>query len=189
MIPIGNILRTSLKLLPVLAVIGGVTANSANAQAPAKAAFGDKLSFQSADVAYAPSDDKQAFTISLKTAFEATTDKSPVSANTFSVVIPVSGQTIDANLTFQGVVNVSDGGLATLIINVNDTNTVMRYRPGINQSVVVSHRYTASYATELAITIVLVATRDQAHPNGSAFMHFDTIDGDLGTAKSTAKKM
>jgi hypothetical protein len=185
MVPIGNVLRTCLVLLPVLAI----TASSADAQAPAKAAFGDKLSFQSADVAYGPSDDRQAFTINFKTAFEATTDKSPVSANTFSVVIPITGQSIDANLTFQGVVNVSDGGLATLIINVNDTNTVMRYRPGINQSVVVPYRYTATnYSGELAITIVLVAARDQAHPNGSAFMHFDTIDGDLGTAKKRASQ-
>ena len=186
MTSIVNFVRGSALLfsLLLLATIGGGTASSADAQVPSKASFGDKTSFQTSDVGYAVSDDKQAFTISFNSAFEASVDKSPVSTQAFSVVIPVSGQNIDATFTFQGVVLVTEGALATLIININDTNTVMRYRPGFDNSVVVPVRYRAKTASDIRIAIFLLAEHDQAHPNGSASMHFDTIDGNMGSAKA-----
>src|ERR1044071_7383701 len=103
MISFARVLRGSVLLLFLLPGLGGGTASSADAQVPGRATFGDKTTFQSADVAYAPSADGQAFTISLSAPFEVSTDTSQVGTQAFSVVIPVSGQNIDANVTFQGV--------------------------------------------------------------------------------------
>jgi hypothetical protein len=189
MIPLVNALRSSILLFLLLAIFGGGTASSADAQVPNKAAFGDKATFQSQDVAYAASPDGQAFTVNFRSAFEVAVDKSPVATQAFSLVVPVSGTNIDASLSFQGFVAVSEGALATLIITVNDTSTVLRYRPGFNDSVTVQHHYRAKSPGELRIAVFLLAERDQTQANASANMHFDTIDGMMaGANRKPAKK-
>jgi hypothetical protein len=72
MIPLAKIARGSALLFFLLATLGSGTASAADAQVPSKgAAFGDKPSFQSSDLSYAASPDKQSFTITVNPAPEA----------------------------------------------------------------------------------------------------------------------
>jgi hypothetical protein len=197
MIPLEKIARGSALLFFLLATLASGTASAADAQVPSKgAAFGDKPSFQSSDLSYAASPDKQSFTITVNPAPEASVGSPatpngpnpPVATQAFSVVIPVSGQNIDATFAISAFVQVSEGAEATMIIAVNDTDTVMRFPPGTDNGLVVQHRYRAKTASDIRLAIFLLAARDQAHPGASAAMHVDNIDGELGPPQKPGKK-
>jgi hypothetical protein len=182
-----NALRASILLFLLLATIGGGTASSADAQVPSKAAFGDKLTFQSSAASYDVSSDKQAFTMTVNPAIEVSAGNPPVATQAFSAVIPASGRNIDASFAVSAFVRVDEGASATMIIAANDTSTVKRFPSGTNQSVEVVHRYRAGAASDIRLTIFLLAERDQAHPDAAAGIHADNIDGDLGQPKKRGK--
>jgi hypothetical protein len=198
MISIANCVRGSALLFLLLATIGGGTASSADAQVPAKGAgFGDKLIFQSMDgIDYSVSADKQAFTILFTSALEAevgspptpTSPDPPVGTQAFAVVIPVSGQNIDTNFVVTAVVIVNEGAEAALVLAVNDKTTVMRFPPGTDKEVLVQLKYRAKTASDIRLTLFLLAERDQAHPKAGATVHVSAIDTDLALAKQRLKK-
>jgi hypothetical protein len=171
-----------------LPTIGGGSACSADAQLPTSAAFGNKLTFESSAASYDVSADKQAFTMTVNPALEASAGKLPVGMQTFSAVIPVSGWHIDATFVVSAFVSVDEGAGATVIIAANDTSTVTRFAPGTNKGIEVVHRYRTQAASEIRLAVFLLADRDQAHPNASAGIHADNIDGEFGPPKKRGKK-
>ena len=194
MIPVAKIARAlaSLSFLFVMVSGGAVTAN-------AQAKFGDQPSFASASTDnfdYSVSADKQAFTIVFKTAFEATVGNlqnakvtdAPIGTQIFSAVIPVSGGDIDTTFFVTTFVAAEQGAAGTLLFAVNDKNTVMRFPPGDGKEVIVKLNYKAKTASDVRLTLFLLAERDAAHPKASALVHVNAIDTDLALAKQHGNK-
>jgi hypothetical protein len=145
---------------------------------------------------YSLSADKQAFTILFTSALEAevgspptpTSLDPPVGTQAFAVVIPVSGQNIDTNFVVTAVAIVGEGAEAALVLAVNDKTTVMRFPPGIDKEVLVQLKYRAKTASDIRLTLFLLAERDQAHPKTGATVHVSAIDTDLALAQRRLKK-
>jgi hypothetical protein len=198
MVTLANIRRGLTLALFVLVPLGGsAVAADAKIAAAGGATFGDKPAFQSDDnIDYGLSDDKKAFTIAFKTAFEATVGniqnaknpEAPVGTKVFSVVIPVNGKPIDTTFIVTTFVSAEEGASGALLFTVNDKTTVTRFAPGEGREVLVKLNYRARSVSDVRLTLVLLAQRDQAHPKATALVHVTTIDTDAALAKKRSTK-
>jgi hypothetical protein len=181
------------------ALAAGGTAGAGSKMPKSTATFGDKLSFASAgadDIDYFVSDDKLAFTLTFKNALEATvgaiqgsTSTDPIGTKVFSAVIPASGKAIDTTFFVTAFTSAEEGASGTLLLKINDQQTVMRFRPGEGKDTLVKLRYRAKPAGDLRLTLLILAEHDAAHPKATALVHVNTIETDLAAArkKKTAK--
>jgi len=191
-------IKRALTLICFLILPFGGAAIAGKAPAAANGVtFGDKPSFQSADnFDYGLSDDKKAFTITFKTAFEATVGKvqnatateAPVGTNVFTVVLPLSGKKIDTTFIVTAFASAEEGAGGALLLVANDKSTLMRFPPGEGKEVLVKLRYRAKAASEVRLTLFLLAERDAAHPKATALVHVTTIDTDAALAKKKSTK-
>jgi hypothetical protein len=193
MIRLVSIGRVSALLFSLLALAGSDTAISADAQTGI-ATFGAKPTFQSAsNFEYIPSGDKQAFTVTFNPEFEAAvggkiTDTAAVGTRVFSFVVPVSGKDINASFTLKASVTAEEGAGGLLMLVVNDQQTVTRYKTREEREFLVTLNYRAKAASDLRITVFLLAERDAAHPTAMTLIHIGSTDGDLAVKKTGRKK-
>ena len=193
-------LRSSILLFLLLAIFGSGTASSADAQVKLKGAlFADKTSFQSADqdaMNYAASPDKLTFTMTFSN-MEAVIGSgqsgavdAPVATKVASLVIPVTGQQIDATIVVDAGATTQEGTGATLMLVVNDKSTAVHVPAGANnKDVELQLRYRAKGVSDLRITILAVVDRDQAHPGSASDLTVDALNGMMaGADRKPAKK-
>ena len=162
--------------------------------------IGDKPTFKSADnFDYQLSDDKKAFTLAF-TGFEVTVDSAklpapvaarvrsektdaPIGTRVFSIVIPLTGSKSVRNAFFvSGFVLTGEGTSGTLVFSINGQNTVTKFAAGMNKDFVQRLNFRTKYASEVRITVFLLAERDSAG-QGAAFLGVNAIDTDTGLAK------
>ncbi len=170
--------------------------------------FGDSPSFKSAEnFDYAASPDKKAFTITFN-GFEATVaaDKlpaaatgrmrgeksnTPVTTRAVSIVIPLAGsKRIRTSLFASGFALTGKAASATLVFNVNGHNIVRNFPAGENREFIQRLDYRSTSATELRLTLFLIAEGDSTSGDASAFVNVSTIDTDvaLKSKKAAGKK-
>lgn len=148
------------------------------------ATFGDKPSYASAyNFDYGPSDDRKAFTITFN-GFESSVgnakDPKPVSAQTFSIVLPVNGGgPVRTTLAATGFGLTTEGANATMQVTVNGDTEVLDVGPGFDGEIIHKISIDRDSASELRITFLLLTERDSAFPDASAFLNITTIDADL----------
>jgi hypothetical protein len=162
--------------------------------AAAGATFGDKPVFQSSTNAqYSLSDDKKAFTITFNPAFEASagnsaSDTALVGTNVYSVVIPVNGKEVNTTFVFTASITADEGAGGLLMLNVNDKQTITRFKKTSEKEVLVQLKYRAKNTGDIRLTVFLLAERDAAHPKAPALIHALAIDSDLAVASKRKKK-
>jgi hypothetical protein len=184
---IAKLFHASALRLFLLALIGGGTLLAAEARA-AGATFGDKPTFQSADnFTYQLSDDKQAFTIVFNPAFEATVANAPtgkdpggpIATKILSLVIPVYGKKIKTTFIVSASVTADEGAGGAIMLSVNDKQTVTRFGATGEKEMLVQLNYASDSASDVRLTVLLLAEHDSAHPKAAALVHVTAIDSDL----------
>ncbi|TMI99990.1 MAG: hypothetical protein E6G97_20590 [Alphaproteobacteria bacterium] len=156
--------------------------------------YGDKPVFQSSNnIQYSLSDDKKAFTITFNPAFEAavganTSDTALVGTNVLSVVIPVTGKDVNTTFVLTASITAEDGAGGLLMVNVNDQQTITRFKKTSEKEVLVQLKYRAKNTGDIRLTVFLLAERDAAHPKAAALIHALAIDSDLAVASKRKKK-
>jgi hypothetical protein len=188
MTSIAKLFHVSALRLFLLAMIGGGTLLTADAQAAGGATFGDKPTFQSADnFVYQLSEDKQAFTITFNPAFEATVANAPtgtkpggpIATNVLSLVIPVYGKKIKTTFIVSTSVTAEEGAGGAILLSVNDKQTVARFGATAEKELLVKLNYASDAASDIRLTVLLLAEHDSAHPKAAALVHVTAIDSDL----------
>ena len=185
----------------ILAVLSILTVAANPALAADGVTFGDKPTFQSgAQSEYAPSGDKKAFTITfgdLEVAIDTSKlpEKSakrarspataaPVATRVFSTVIPVKGgKSIKTSFFVSGYVVTTEGSQGTLLFSVNGQNTLTKFAAKSDKSFVQRLDFKAKSASEIRMTVFLLAERDAQYPNAAAYLNVSTIDTDAALAK------
>ena len=156
--------------------------------------YGDKPVFQSSNnVQFSLSDDKKAFTITFNPAFEASAGNSAsntalVGTNVLSVVIPVTGKDVNTTFVLTASVTADEGAGGLLMLNVNDQQTITRFKKTSEKEVLVQLKYRAKNTGDIRLTVFLLAERDAAHPKAPVLIHALAIDSDLAVASKRKKK-
>ncbi len=184
----------------ILAVLSILTVAATPAIAADGTTFGDKPTYQSgAQSEYAPSGDKKAFTITFGD-LEAAIDTgklpekaakrarspataAPVATRVFSAVIPVKGKSIKTSFFVSGYVVTTEGSQGTLLFIVNGQNTLTKFAAKSDKSFVQRLDFKAKSASEIRMTVFLLAERDAQYPNAAAYLNVSTIDTDAALAK------
>ena len=167
---------------------------SAAPAAASGATFGDKPVFQSSNnIQFSLSDDKKAFTITFNPAFEASAGNSAsntalVGTNVLSVVIPVTGKDVNTTFVLTASVTADEGAGGLLMLNVNDQQTITRFKKTSEKEVLVQLKYRAKNTGDIRLTVFLLAERDAAHPKAPVLIHALAIDSDLAVASKRKKK-
>jgi hypothetical protein len=193
--------RMTVPFKGILAVLSIAMATTSPALAADGTTFGDKPTYQSgAQAEYAPSGDKKAFTITLgdlevaidtgklpeksaKRARSPATD-TPVATRVFSTVIPVKGgKSIKTSFFVSGYVVTTEGSQGTLLFSVNGQNTLTKFGAKLDQSFVKRLDFKAKSASEIRMTVFLLAERDARYPNAAAYLNVSNIDTDAALAK------
>jgi len=180
-----------------LLVFASLPLGSGALAAPAAAGgttYGDKPVFQSSNnIQFSLSDDKKAFTITFNPAFEASAgnsagDTALVGTNVLSVVIPVTGKDVNTTFVFTASVTADEGAGGLLMLNVNDQQTITRFKKTSEKEVLVQLKYRAKNTGDIRLTVFLLAERDAAHPKAPVLIHGLAIDSDLAVASKRKKK-
>jgi hypothetical protein len=188
MTSIAKLAHVSTSLLFLVALIGGGALLAANAQAAGGATFGDKPTFQNADnFSYSLSGDKQAFTITFNPAFEAMVANAPtgkdpggpIATKVLSMVIPVTGKYIKSTFVVSTSVTAEEGAGGAIMLIVNDKQTVARFGKTGEKEMLVQLNYSAESASDIRLTVILLADHDSAHPKAASLVHVTAIDSDL----------
>jgi hypothetical protein len=163
--------------------------------------YGDKPTFQSGDnFSLDISPDKKALTITFN-GLEVTADtgkvpdpaarrtpaakasNAPVATRAFSLVLPITaGKSIRTSYFASGFVVTNAGSEATLLFSVNGKNTVVKFPPKSDKSFVQKLDIKTAYASEIRMTVFLLAERDSTNPQTAAFLGVNAIDNDLAVA-------
>lgn len=186
------------------AALSIVLVTGASAFAADRVAFGEKPSFQAgAQFDYGVSDDKKAITImfsDLEVAVESgklpekvakrvrsTATTAPVVTRVCAIVIPLKGsKSIKTSFYFQGYVSTSPGAQGILFIRVNGENKIVKFGPKSDRSFLEKVNFSSTSASEIRMTVFLLAEREGQHQNASAYLNVSTIDTDASVAKKRA---
>ena len=153
--------------------------------------FGEKLAFSSRrKVDYAVSGDEKAFDLKLVPPLAAgvgsvalnglAQTRSPISTRVYSAVIPATGKNVDTSFKAIGFGVTEPGTNTVLILTVNDQHSVTHFPPGQEEQDFVAWplEYRAEEVTEVRLTLVVIAQRDSAHPEASAFIAVAALGAD-----------
>jgi hypothetical protein len=193
----------SVFLLFFSSLIEATTGSAADASvARGTATFGDKPIFQSSsDIEYALSPDRQAFTITFGSFFEAIAasgtlpsevarrarsgkSEGPVVARTFSIVLPVTSEKpIRTSFIASGFAMTGPDSSATLMLVVNGQQKVVRFGPQTERSFVEKLDFRAARASEVRMTAFLLAERSSGNADAMSFLRVAAIDTDTALAQ------
>lgn len=152
------------------------------------ARFGQAPTFNS-DVGFAlaVSDDKKAFTATFSGLAVSLDPKSsaPVVARTFTFVLPLSGATPDTEIPFfvSGFVAGESGANGHLLFSINDQTTVVDFPGNLEKSFIQQLKFKASTASEVRLTIFLLADRD-SKSDATVKLIVNAIDTDIAKHRS-----
>ena len=111
----------------------------------------------------------------------------PVVTRVFSMVIPVTnGSPTEAAFHFQGFALTNEGGHATLIVIINGQSTIFDFAKNSDESYVRSVKFSEPAATEIRLTVVVIAERDKQFPGAGAHLNVVSIDTDVASAQKKA---
>lgn len=188
----------------IFAALGLLVATQSGAAQSADVTFGEKPTFQSDDkFEYGLSPDKKAFTLTFSNLevgidggklpdqvakrMRSAAVKAPVVTRVFSIVIPVNdGKPIKTSFFANGYVLTEEGAHGTLLFSVNGQNTLVRFGPKSDRSFLQKLDFKAASASDIRMTVFLLAERDGKYPGASAYLNVSAIDTDLAAAKKRA---
>jgi hypothetical protein len=137
-----------------------------------------------------PSDDKQAFTASFSGLIVSINDAgaAPIVAKEFSFAVPLSGVDSGTQIPFavSGFAGVEKGANAHLIFIVNDQMMTATFQENPRGDYVKQFSFKSDSASELRITLVLVANRDSTS-NAGATLNVLSIDTDLNKRQTSPR--
>ena len=187
----------------ILAVLA--TGSSETALAADSMTFGDKPSYQSdAAFSYAVSDDKKSFGIYFDVMEVAVDDgkpmpdekraqgapkrsataTAPIATKAFAVVIPAKGaKPVKAKFIIDATAVLSTGSTASLLIDINGQNTILKVPAKQDGPFVHTFNYNAASASEIRLTIFLLLERDQQAQGVWGYMKVNSIATDLLMSK------
>jgi hypothetical protein len=151
--------------------------------------FGESLTYSSIqEVAYNLSDDKKAFTITLQTALAAGVGTpvfdglaltgAPINTRLYSAVVPATGKNLKTTFVLNGFGSTDPGTNTKLVLTVNDQHSVTHFGPREDQAFTVLMPFRAEAATDIRITVVVIAERDATHPDANALIALNDISAD-----------
>ena len=151
--------------------------------------FGKSLTYSSIqEVAYNLSDDKKAFTITLQTALAAGVGTpvfdglaltgAPINTRIYSAVVPATGKNLKTTFVLNGFGSTDPGTSTKLVLTVNDQHSVTHFGPRGDQAFTVMMPFQAEAATDIRITVVVIAERDSTHPDATALIALNDISAD-----------
>jgi hypothetical protein len=136
------------------------------------------------------SDDKQAFTVSFSGLIVSINDSgsAPIVAREFSFAVPLSGVDVGAEIPFavSGFAGVEKGANAHLTFIVNDQMMTAVFQENWRDDYVKQFSFKSDSASELRITIVLVANRDSTSSAG-ATLNVLSIDTDINKQQTSPR--
>lgn len=156
-------------------------------------AFGDRLAYSSIEgVAYHRSDDRKAFTVTLVPGLAAgvgtpvydglASTGAPVHTRTYSAVVPAAGGDLQTTIVLNGFGSTEPGTRTKLVLTVNDQHSVTQFGPREDQAFTVLMPFRAEAATDLRVTVVVIAERDAAHPDATALIALNDMSADARVA-------
>ena len=156
--------------------------------------FGDALTYSSIqEVVFNLSDDKKAFTVTLPVALAAgvgtagfdglaLTD-APINTRVYSAVIPATGKNLKTTFVLTGFGLTQPGTSTKLVLTVNARHRVTHFGPREDQAFTVLMPFRAKAATDIRVTVVVIAERDSTHPDASALIALNDISADARVAE------
>lgn len=175
---IQNIAAKCAATLSVILAVAGSPARSAG-----DATFGPAPSFNS-DVGFnlGVSTDKKAFTITFGNLTVSIDGKSsaPIVTRMFSFVLPLAGADPGLEIPFfvSGFVLTQKGANGHLVFSVNDQTTVADFTGDSNTDFVQQFKYKVGSASEVRMTVFLLADRDSAS-DSAVHLNVLAIDTDI----------
>lgn len=113
----------------------------------------------------------------------------PVSTCIYSAVIPATGKNVETSAVLDGLGTTEARTHAVLMLRVNDQPSVTHFVPNTkDQPLVAALPYRATTLTDVRLTVVLVAERDAAHPDGSALIAINDISADAAFTGEEGRK-
>jgi hypothetical protein len=152
--------------------------------------FGEKLTYSSLKTAdYSLSDDRKAFEIRFNPGLAAGVGTpvydglhathAPINTRVYSAVIPATGNNLNTSFVLNGFGMTEAGTNATLVLTVNDQHSVTHFGADREEGAFTATLpYRAEVASDLRLTVVLIAERDAAHPDASALIAITDISAD-----------
>jgi hypothetical protein len=181
-------IRRSVLLGFLLAIAGS---SAAIARDPT---IGEKPTFQSDDsCSFGRTEDQKAFQLAC-TGFESTVgagtppaaagsrtrsaaSDAPIASRVFSVVIPISdGKRASVPFSVSGFVLTTEGAEATLLVRVNEQNTIVKFGPKSDRGYAKNFIYRTPSASELRVTLFLLTERKSTSSDASAFLGVNVVN-------------
>jgi|SRR5262245_54512666 len=157
--------------------------------------FGETLTYSSIqEVDYNLSDDKKAFTVTFQTGLAAgvgtpvydglTLTGAPINTRLYSAVIPATGENLKTTFVLNGFGSTDPGTSTKLVLTVNDQHSVTYFEPREDQAYTVLLPFQAELATDIRITVVVIAECDATHPDANALIVLNDISADARVPRS-----
>jgi hypothetical protein len=107
----------------------------------------------------------------------------PIASRAASVILPVTGgKSVKTSFFVSGFALTTAAGQATLVFDINGTNTVVKFPPNSEKSFVQKIAFKGKAVSEVRLTAFVLAERESTNAQSAAFIVVDSIDNDLALA-------